>query len=75
MTTAVGPERPESVDWHAYRQCAVCRAPSGWPCLARSGRIVGGQPDQQATTMAYPHLTRQLRTNYRPGATTPPGSA
>jgi hypothetical protein len=53
-------ERAET-DWDAYRQCPVCRRPTGQACVALSGRVAGGRPDGQLTELEVPHAGRRRR--------------
>lgn len=55
----------EPVDWLAYRKCRVCQRGTGNPCIARSGRIVGGRPDGVARDLAEPHTARRMRSQRR----------
>lgn len=55
----------ESTDWSRYRACPVCRVGLGQPCVSRSGRVVGGQPDQVRTVLSQPHTIRPLRSGRR----------
>lgn len=51
-------------DWTAYRQCPVCFADLGAPCLVLSGRTVDSAYRIVATDVARdrPHTSRELRT-------------
>jgi hypothetical protein len=54
--------QPET-DWSEYRACTqVCRAPLGQPCVALSGRVVGGRPDGVRTLLPVQHGARKRRT-------------
>lgn len=63
VTTAIGPEQlgPEP-DWNEYRKCSGCQMPTGSPCIALSGRIVNGRPDNVVTVLSFPHKGRERRT-------------
>jgi hypothetical protein len=49
-------------DWNDFRACTqVCRQPTGQPCVARSGKVVDGQPDGAVTVLSVPHVARKRR--------------
>lgn len=51
------------VNWKAYRKCSqVCRAETGQPCFALSGRVFNSQTDGVITPLDHPHVSRKLRT-------------
>jgi hypothetical protein len=52
---------PEPTDWSMYRACPVCKVALGAPCVSRSGRIIGGQPDGVRTVLPVPHTLRKRR--------------
>ena len=54
------------VDWGAYGACSkVCRARTGQPCVAMSGRILAGRPDGVRRELPVPHAARR-RLSRRP---------
>jgi len=50
-----------TTDWSAWRTCRICRAGTGQPCVALSGRVAGGRPDGALTPLPRPHGARRRR--------------
>lgn len=55
------PSMEAAVDWSRYRECPVCKAPTGSCCLAQSGVIVEGRPDGVRRELPRAHTLRPLR--------------
>lgn len=53
-------EEWQETDWSAFRRCRVCRAATGRPCVALSGRVAGGRPDGNPVELDVPHAARRV---------------
>jgi hypothetical protein len=43
-----------------YLKCPVCQVPARKWCVSRSGRIVGGRPDEVEQRLDRPHTQRKI---------------